>query len=460
MVQPANVTPRRVAKFSVALMLATTTAHAGGMTLPVRGVRTVQRAGAFVAGADDADSLWLDPAGLARLVQPGSRGKRALLFDAGFVYQTVAHARRDADGTELGAVTNQQPGQPVPTLAGALAISDRLVIAGGVTSPYGGGVHRYPADGAQRYASVSLDDSRFVLVTAGIAYQVNERLRVGATVQNLVSQLKSQVVVSGCPGTMTCAAEDRTFDAALAIEQDDIFSPSGSVGIQYDAHRALALGLVIQAPTRVHGAGPLAFELPSSAVFDNATLTGNRGSIAFTLPPTVHAGVEWRPSPSWRVEAALRVELWSFHDGIELEPIEVTIDGVAGGPYTLQPMTIPRDYRTTFAPALAVEWHGPKVMLGAGYGYETAAAPSGEVSVLTVDAGKHLVGIGGGYEADGWQIGGAVGFVQLARVDVAPADARVPQLAPLADGAIVRPINAGSYESRYVMAGLRFARRW
>jgi hypothetical protein len=52
----------------------------------VRGVRTVERAGALIAGADDVDVLWLDPAGLAHLA---GDGKRPLLFDAAYVYQAV-----------------------------------------------------------------------------------------------------------------------------------------------------------------------------------------------------------------------------------------------------------------------------------------------------------------------------------------------------------------------------------
>jgi hypothetical protein len=48
------------------------------------GARLLARGGAFVAGADDADALWLDPAGLAHL---RGNNKRALLFDAAFVYR-------------------------------------------------------------------------------------------------------------------------------------------------------------------------------------------------------------------------------------------------------------------------------------------------------------------------------------------------------------------------------------
>ncbi len=431
-------------------------AHAGGMVLPARGIRTLARGGAFIAGADDADALWLDPAGLAHLA---GDNKRALLFDAAFVYQTVDYTPSDASGSALPTVKNLQPGQPIPTLAGALGIGDRLVIAGGLGAPYNA-FHRYALDGPQRYASVSLDNSNFVVVTAGIAYKVSDRLRVGATIQDFVSRISAKLVVSGCPGAMVCAPDDRSFDASIEVAQTDYLSPSGSIGVQYDAMTSLTAGLAIQAPTRISSSGTLKLGLPPANEFQNASVTGDRASMSFTLPANIRAGVEWRPDVHFRIEAALDVELWSMHHEIAIEPEGVQIVDVAGGPYSLHRMTIPRSYSTTLSPSLGIEWHGPKVMLGAGYAYETAAAPAGDVSVLTVDSRKHLVGLGGGYDFEGWQIGAAVGFVTLAEVNVSAAAAKVPLLAPIADQPVDRAVNAGSYRSRYVIAGLRFARRW
>jgi hypothetical protein len=51
----------------------------------------------------------------------------------------------------------------------------------------------YDDAGPQRYASVGLQDSAFVYVTFGIAYQVSDRLRVGATVMDVVSKVTTRV---------------------------------------------------------------------------------------------------------------------------------------------------------------------------------------------------------------------------------------------------------------------------
>lgn len=445
----------RAAKFFLPLLIASP-AWAGGPNLPVHGVRSLARGGALIAGADDADALWLDPAGLAHLA--GDR-RQALLFDVALVYQAVEYTGLDpATGLPLPTVSNLQPGTLVPTLAGAIGIGERLVLAGGIASP-DRTFHRYAADGSQRYASVGLAGSRDVMVTAGVGYKVDERLRVGATLSTFVTSTRLEVVASGCPATITCASGDASFDLGLVLEQTDALSPSGSLGVQYDAARTLTVGLVIETPRRVSATGTLALDLPGAAVFQDATVTGDRASLTFDVPAAIRTGVEWRPTRGIRIEAALGVELWSMHDELTLTPDGISIDNVAGGPFVLGKMTIPRDYRTTFAPALGVEWHGPKLMLGAGYAYETAAAPARTVSVLAVDAAKHLIGIGGGYEDAGWQIGAAAGFVALEGVDVSLDNAAVPQLAPLGSPTATN-VNAGAYRSRYLMAGLRFARRW
>lgn len=432
-------------------------ARAGGMLLPVRGVRTVERAGALIAGADDVDALWLDPAGLAHLT---GDGKIQLLVDAAFVSQAVDYARIDSGGNHLASVSNQAAGMAIPTIAAALGIGDRLVLAGGIAAPYAG-LHRYDDGGAQRYASVSLQGSAFVYLTAGAAYKLSDQLRVGVTVVDVISRLSSRVVLSGCPGQTVCAPEDPDFDAVAQVSQTDLVAPSGSVGVQYDAAPIATLGLSFQAPSRVSATGKFTSRLPSSAFFSGARIVGDEADLSFTLPAVVRAGIELHPIPELRIEAALDTELWSMHDRIDITPHDIRIENAPGvGTYTVGRIAIPQKFKTSFAPAIGAEWHGPQFMLGAGYSYETAAASPGYVSVLTVDSAKHLIGIGGGYEAGGWQIGASAGVALLADVQVSLADGKVTQLTPLRDQPSSAVINAGSYRSHYVIAGLRFARRF
>ncbi len=431
-------------------------ALAGGMVLPVKGVRDVERAGALVAGAEDADSLWLNPAGLANLA-----GTRSLLAGVTYVNQQVDYARIDSGGTQMAPISNEYPGIGIPTLAAAFGLGDKLVLAAGLTAPYSA-LHRYDVSGAQRYSSISLAESASVLLAVGVAYQVTPALRVGATVQNAVSDLRSRVVLSGCPGQTVCAPEDPEFDADTKVEQLDLFSPTGSLGVQYELHERLpkiTLGAMVQAPSKVSGEGKLTTKLPSSGFYEGAVVVGDRASIEMTMPAMVRFGVEVRPRPELRVEAALDVELWSMHDDITITPKEVRIENVAGvGTYEVGATTIPRNYRNSYAPAIGGEYElGPNARVGAGYSYETAAAPKGYVSVLTVDSAKHLVGLGGSYHRGAWVLGASLGFVKLTDVDVSLEEAKVPQLTPVRGQPSDVMVNAGRYRSSYLLGGLRFS---
>jgi len=414
------------------VLVAAGPASAGGLTLPVQGVRGLERAGALVAGADDADALWLDPAGLARTA---GAGHQALLFDVAYVYQPVTYS---------GGAINQQPGAAAPTIAGAYGVTDQLAIAAGLSTQYAG-VHSYDATGPVRYASTNLAGTSFTRVSIGAGYAVAPHLRIGATFTDAITILDHRLVVSACPGAMTC---DRAYDMPMQISETDHVSPSGSFGMQWDAAPALTIGAMAQTPTYVSAGGTLTLTPPAALGRD--TLTGNSVTESFTLPPVVRAGIEWH-TELVRLEAALDVELWSLHDAITIAPSHVTI-----GTMPLQTMTIPRQFRTSYAPSLGGELHLGAAQVGAGIAYETAAAPPSYVSALTVDSNKLLVTIGGGYSYAGWQIGAAAGYAKLSDVNV--TDPKVPLLEPLHDPAAPTFINAGTYKSYYLVAGLRLAR--
>ena len=418
---------RRLATIATGVALATPAA-AGGLVLPERGAGAVSRAGAIVAGADDAEALWQDPAGLAHLAGDGAK---SFVFAAVYLFEAG----------DVGLV-NRQPGTLLPTVAAALGIGERLVIAGGITAPTLG-VHSYDPASPSRYASIATTGSSFTLVTLGAAYAITDRLRVGATLQDLVSHVSSSVTLSLC--TTRCG--DATSDAVATLDVHDNVAPSGSLGVQYDATPALTLGLELQGPTRIAATGDLAIQVPASA-----KLSGSRARLAYALPPTLRAGAELRVD-DLRVELALDVELWSLVDGVAITPLDIALDGAALGP-----LAIPRHDRTSFAPSLGAEYRIGDASLAAGVAYETAATPVGEVSALAIDAAKVVVGVGGGYASGGWRIGAAIGFAQLADVSVSPAAAQVPVLQPVGDPPSPTGANPGTYRSRSLLVGLRLGR--
>ncbi|HEY4243819.1 MAG TPA: outer membrane protein transport protein [Kofleriaceae bacterium] len=433
-----------------------TAAFAGGMFLPTRGVHALGRGGAFVAGDDDADALFLNPAGLAELAQ---KGHWTLYIDVADVHQDTSYARIDSGGNQLAAVKNQKPDQPIPTIAATYAIDNRLVVGVGVGAPYTT-VHKYDEDGPQRYSSVSFEDSLFVQLDIGVAYKLTDHLRVGATFEDLISNVSSRIVLGGCPGQTVCAPEDPDFDSVSQVHQRDFVSPSGSIGLQWDAHKYVTLGLAAHAPAKISGTGTVQARLPSSAFFEGASVAGDSGTLALTLPGWVRGGVEVHPIPSLAIEADLDIEFWSEQKDITITPHDIRIENAAGvGTYTFGEMVIPRNFKNSYAPSLGAEWHHGRLMLSAGASYETAAAPKGYVSVITVDAPKILVGAGAGWKlGKTWNVGAALGYAHVDDVNLSLADAKVPQLTPIRDQPSEVIVNAGQYHTKYLVGGVRVSK--
>ncbi|MBK9037145.1 MAG: outer membrane protein transport protein [Myxococcales bacterium] len=442
---------------AVAAVLLPSLATAGGMYLPTRGVRATGRAGAFVAGADDASAMWFNPAGLANLRRWG------VVADAGFVHQSADYARTNSGGGAEPSVSNQAPGLPVPSLAYVHRVNDKVIVGGGVWAPYAG-LAKFDAEGPQRYSSVDMSKSIIATLGFGVAVRVGERLRLGATLQNHVVALTSDIVLSGCPGQTVCAPEDPEFDSLNRIEQQSYFQPSGSVGLQLDATDKVTFGAAFQLPVSVSGQGTLSSRLPSSGFFNGASVEGDRADVSMTLPAAIRAGVEVRPG-RWRIEAALDVELWSAHEEILIEPKDVRIVGAPGvGTYEFGPIHLPRNFDDTYAVQLGVEGQpsaSTPLTVRAGYSYETAASPTEYLSVLTVDGAKHLVAGGLGYRVGGWNVDLVFAFATMGERHVDPSVGVAPQVNPIRDTSATPLevfVNWGDYKSTWIVAGLGLAR--
>ena len=432
------------------------TAHAGGMYLPIRGVRATGRAGAIIAGVDDVSALWINPAGLAAIDAPSG------LVDAAFVHQSVEHQRIDSGGTTQPSVSNQAPGLPVPSLGFAARVGKRVVIGGGVWAPYAA-LGKYDEQGAQRYVSVDQSTSLIVTVGLGIAVQLGDRVRLGATIQDHLASLSTSIVLSGCPGQTVCAPEDPEFDSFNRIDQDTYFSPSGSVGAQIDLARNATVGVAVQLPVGISGQGTLHTRLPSSGFFDGASIEGDRADVSLDLPLAVRVGIEVRPG-RWRIEAAATIERWSMQDQITIEPVGVRIVNAPGvGTYELGPMIIPRDFDDTVAAQLGVEGQplaDTPLTVRAGYLFETGAPPDTTLSVLNVDGNKHLGTVGAGYRAGTWTFDAVVGYGVMPTRTVSASEAGVPQLNPIRDDSAPLPVyvNAGEYQASWLLAGVGVGR--
>lgn len=414
----------------MAFLLAPALARAGGMFLPGRGTRALGRAGSFVAGADDLEAVYYNPAGLADAFKPG--GHVSALLDMGLVFQRVDYTRVDSGGVTRPEVRSDGQLMPLPFAGVGYhpdALGGRLSFAFAVFTPWTG-LPRYPDDGPQRYSLVSLAGTAMAVAELAFAVRITPELYFGAGFQNLFLSLDNRTVLAGCT-QLNCAPEDPRFDALTQVKAASWFTPSGNLGLTY-AHRYVRAAASLQLPYWVRASGTVRTRLPSDPQFDGAVVVGDGIDVRFNLPLVLRVGVEGRPAPWARVELGFDWERWSTQRSFEFAPRGVYIDHVLGvGRYDLRPMSLDRAMRDTFAVHLGGElsFFHRMFTVRAGYLYETSAVPDATLSVLTPDGDKHLLSLGGALQLGPVRLDLAYGhFFQPERVI---ATSRSLQLNPI-----------------------------
>lgn len=429
------------------------------------------RAGAFVAGADDLGAVWYNPAGLAD-------AKTSALADFSFLRFGADYTRElrivDADNTvryiKSPTVSGDSPVIPFPTLAGSynFGAKNEFTVAGALYAPYAA-IATYPetVDGKpspSRYALGSFDGSALIFTGAYFAYKPIEELRVGVGLGALVGVFQSTVTFSASPPDRLLAApEQPEFDAASRFRVGPIFAPTGSLGAIWIPSSFVRVGGSFQLPAVVSAQTRFDVRLPSSAVFDGARVVGNSAHVRFKLPSILRAGVELRPVPELRVEAAYVREFWSIHDALELTPEGVEIEGISGLPrrFPLPPIRFERGFQDSNSFRLGGEYSFPvwgyDARLRGGLSYETSAVPPEYLSLLTIDMDKVTLAIGAGVyvgKSKQWRLDLTYAHLFASSVNVSPDRAKIPRVNPIAGNAVPETVNGGQYAASADLIGV------
>jgi long-chain fatty acid transport protein len=438
-------------------------AHAAGLYFSDRGVRPLGRGGAFVAGADDFNATWYNPAGLADAGSSFLLDSSWLNFSSTFARQTnVPSANGTVYTDTFPTVSGSTKFLPIPTIGGTYALGP-VTLALGAFAPYTA-VASYPltlGDGTtpspSRYSLVSLDGSALVVTGLWAAFKPAKWVRLGLGVEALVGNFDSTVVFSACPPqSLVCAAEDPQYDAFSQLKVGPIFAPSGNAGATFLAGKHVRLALSGQLPFAVDAPATVTVRLPNAPEFDNASQQGTNARVKFNLPGVFRAGIEGRfeAGPGgMRIEATYEREFWSDHQSIDIIPDNITLVGIKGfpSPFAVSPISIPRNFQDSNSFRLGGEYS----FTVAGYGldarmgvnYETSAIPTAYLSPLTVDMNKLFLGFGGSLHiATHWRLDAVYGHVFASTVTVDPATAAVPKVNPVqGNAAPSETVNGGTY---------------
>lgn len=454
-------------------------ANAAGVFLSDRGVRPLGRGGAFVAGADDLQSIWYNPAGLT---EAGTQ----ILVDAAYIEYDSTFKR---SSIPVGSSTNGNA-SPVayPVVQGSnsfnalptLAISSDFGLktwdfAFGIFTPYTA-LPEYsatydngtttPSPGPQRYSLISAKNT--ALVTLGLYAAksfLDGKLSIGLGPELLVGQISTRLALSNCPpGGVICSEQDPSYDALTQLDAGVVVAPSLSFGAIYRINPMWRVGFSGHLPTWIDTGAKITVQLPNAPIFDSATVQGNHAQVKLTLPAILRLGVEMRPLENLRIELAFVYEGWSINDKISIlanHSNGVALHGVTGfpDPYAVGDLYMQEHFHDTVSARLGGEYFGGTRSFGyvvrLGGSYNPSAVPDAYKSVYTIDADKFIGSLGAGLHFSGFTVDVTYAHIFALNVSVDPAKAKQTPLNPVrSSDAPATAVNGGKYTENANIVGL------
>lgn len=349
----------------IAIVLATTAAHAGGLERP-NGIsaRGTGFGGAWTAFADDATAIWFNPAAL-------DQTEPQVMIGGELVYGPREYTPVAADGTR-GAKQEATILSPVPSLGvvGRFDSDDRpsrFTLGFGVWNTFGGDV-AFPKTGEP-----ALDTTRDIVVEAdaAAALHVSDRLALGAAFRLGVGFFKVE-------STM------KPFDADLAGSGVGI---AMSLAALFKATDDLRIGLTWRSPLHVttEGSGVIEFGGPPE-----------RHDVHHrqNWPQQVSIGAGWQATPRLRLAGQLDWTQWSQVDKITVE------FPTSGLPTQIYPEYWDDNWTVRVGGEYALS---STLAVRAGTYLDTAAVPDRTLERQYLDTNKVGLSAGTSLRAAGWR---------------------------------------------------------
>ncbi len=401
--------PMRAALILLALA-AHSEASAGGLFPGDRGIRPLGRGFAFVAGADDPQALWYNPAGIAWSGQQ-------LLLDISLPVMRHSFTRIDSGGNTLPTVDANAPTLPIPALAYTHPIGSFTLgfgIFAPTASPYGfprglradGSECNYADDSLedpqctpapQRYSLYSLEGTALIQAIPAISWRPVESFAIGLGVPIMVGTFVGESAISACEGFLCGQAENPEWDGLARFTVSPVLHVGVSGGLTFDAGIIRLGASFTWFPNAIRGRATLESRLPSAALFDGARVEGDAAEFVFPYPAILRGGAELRPLDELRVEASVVYERWSTQESMRIIPDNVWIrDAIAIGDYQLGEISIPRNMRDVFSVRVGGTYEAiPKrLQVSLGVAYESSGFGDSTLTPLTLDTDKVIAGLG------------------------------------------------------------------
>ncbi|MDB4995918.1 MAG: rane protein involved in aromatic hydrocarbon degradation, partial [Myxococcaceae bacterium] len=315
----------------------------------------------------------------------------------------------------------------------------------------------------QRYSLIDQKESKLAFVDVAVAYKPIEQLSFAAGFLLFSGFYNARIAFNANPrDRLLGAPEDRSYDSVAQLNAGFIAAPGFNLGVQATPHEAVRLGASLQSGFAIKTPADLSVRLPDAAPFDRASVRGNNATLRFSLPWVARFGVEVRPIPPLRIEAAMTYDFWSGTRSLDVAPDNVQLLNITGfpSPYRISPISIPlalkdgptyrlgAEYKIEKLPRKIRRMHiADAIAFRTGVMIDPSATPYDYSSVLTFDLDKVHLGFGvSTYAWKNWRFDIMYMHTFIATRDVNPRTAAISGVNPVrGNPTATEAVNGGTY---------------
>ncbi len=299
------------------LILPARRADAAGFLIFEQGARGTGQAGAFAARADDAESLFYNPAGMTKVKTFASSVGLAVVWPTESKF-TLGRDERYPDD-QWGKSWEQE--KNIFFLPRAYAVykpTNKLALGLAVNTPFGL-KSEWPSWDASTPAA-DVWPGRFLIhsieigslhFTPTVGYKVNDKLSVAAGVNIVQGWIEMRRAVY--LGKYT-TGERKPYEGYAHMVGDAV-GVGAVLGVQFDPHERVHFGIMYRSAVRLDYDGNANFEVQDPFVY---SLPDQKMETTLTLPHVVMTGLAVDILENWSVELDVQVTTWSNLDEVRL----------------------------------------------------------------------------------------------------------------------------------------------
>lgn len=287
-------------------------AFAGGFALNEQSVKGLGNAFAgSAATADDASTIFFNPAGLTRLPDNSFFGASYVIFPT-IIFQN--QGSNVATGVPLSGGNGGEAGVDiiVPNLYAAWSVSDRLKLGIGINVPFGLS-SKYDSNWVGRYQAV---ESKLTTININptVAAKLSDNLSVGAglNIQYAETTLSNAINFGLIGQSVGLPTQSQQADGFVKVSGSD-WSVGYNLGVMYEPSKTTRVGLSYRSPITQDIRGNADFTVPASAraLTARGQFTDTGANAVLNLPDTLSLAVYQELNPRLAIVGDVTWTNWS-----------------------------------------------------------------------------------------------------------------------------------------------------